>query len=38
MGLQHVGHLVDLALQACVPGELVHHADGVELLLHVLDL
>lgn len=38
MGFQHVGHLVDLALKSSVPGKLIHHTDGGELLLHVLDL
>lgn len=35
---QPVCQLVDLALQSGVSGELVHHADGGLLLLHLLDL
>lgn len=36
--LQFVSHLVDLSLQSGISGELVHHADGGVLLLHLLDL
>ena len=38
MSFEFIRHLVDLPLQPGVSGELIHHVDGGELLLHALDL
>lgn len=38
MRFELIRHLVDLSLQPGIPGELVHHVDSGELLLHILDL
>ena len=38
MSFEFIRHLVDLPLQPGISGELVHHVDGGELLLHALDL
>lgn len=38
MGFELIRHLVDLPFQPGVSGELVHHVDSGELLLHALDL
>lgn len=37
VSFQLVRHLVYLALQPCVPGELIHHAYRRKLQPHVLD-
>lgn len=38
MSFEFIRHLVDLPLQPGISGELIHHVDGGELLLHALDL
>ena len=38
MSFEFIRHLVDLPLQPGISGELVHHVDSGELLLHALDL
>lgn len=38
MSFELICHLVDLSFQPGVSGELIHHVDSGQLLLHVLDL
>ena len=38
MSFEFIRHLVDLPLQPGISGELIHHVDSGELLLHALDL